>query len=159
MPEMHLVVFRLGHEQFAAPITRVREILRPLRVTRMPRTPAYVRGLFNLRGQVLPLVDTKARLGLPASRPPVDAPGPAAKGDGKDAKARVMVLEAQGESMGLMVDEVLEVLRCEDEALQAPKNVLESPAGRFLAAVLDLQGRLVLVLDLDRLVEGAAEAA
>jgi purine-binding chemotaxis protein CheW len=150
--ELQLVVFRLGHEQFAAPITRVREILRPLKVTRMPKAASYVRGIFNLRGQVLPLLDTKARLGLPAGRP---AEGQAPK----DAKARVMVLEAQGESVGLMVDEVLEVLRCDDAALQAPRNVLDSAAGRFLASVLDLQGRLVLVLDLDRLVEGAAEAA
>ena len=64
MAETQLVVFRLGAEQFAAPITRVREILRPVRVTRMPRVATFVRGLFNLRGQVLPLVDSKVRLGL-----------------------------------------------------------------------------------------------
>ena len=152
MAEMQLVVFRLGHEQFAAPITRVREILRPLKLTRMPRAASYVRGLFNLRGQVLPLLDTKARLGLTSH-------ATAEQLHGREAKARVMVLEAQGESVGLMVDEVLEVLRCDDAAMQSPSNVLESTAGRFLSAVLDLEGRLVLVLDLDRLVEGAAEAA
>jgi purine-binding chemotaxis protein CheW len=152
--ELQLVVFRLGREQFAAPITRVREILRPLKVTRMPRAASYVRGLFNLRGQVLPLVDTKARLGLVPRSTPEQAQAQA-----REAKARVMVLEAQGESVGLMVDEVLEVLRCDDAALQSPRNVLDSTAGRFLASVLDLEGRLVLVLDLDRLVEGAAEAA
>jgi purine-binding chemotaxis protein CheW len=159
--ELQLVVFRLGHEQFAAPITRVREILRPLKVTRMPRTAPFVKGLFNLRGQVLPLLDTKARLGI-RSRPDEGQPGAAGRAVAlapKDVKARVMVLEALGEGVGLMVDEVLEVLRCDDAALQAPRNVLDSGAGGFLASVLDLEGRLVLVLDLDRLVEGAAEAA
>jgi len=158
MAELQLVVFRLGREQFAAPITRVREILRPVRVSRMPRTAPFLRGLFNLRGQVLPLLDTKARLGMQAS--PGSGAAPAQpEGPARDNKARVMVLEAQGENVGLMVDEVLEVLRCDEADLQAPRTVLDSSAGRFLAAVLDLNGRLVLVLDLDRLVEGAAEAA
>lgn len=149
MAELQLVVFRLAGEQFAAPITRVREILRPLRVTRMPRVAHFVRGLFNLRGQVLPLLDTRARLGL----------GPTDDARAKDPRARVMVLEAQGEPVGLMVDEVMEVLRCAEEDLQAPANVLDLPAAHFLASVLDLDGRLVLVLDLDRLLEGAAESA
>lgn len=149
MAEAQLVVFRLGSGQFAAPITRVREILRPVRVTRMPRVAGFVKGLFNLRGQVLSLIDTKARLGLPAV---------AVEGTGRDVKARVMVVEALGEPVGMMVDEVVEVLRCDEAALQAPDNVIGSAAGQFLAAVLDLDGRLVLTLDLDRLVEGAAEA-
>lgn len=155
MAEVQLVVFRLGSEQFAAPITRVREILRPVRVTRMPRTAPFVRGLFNLRGQVLPLVDSKSRLGLAPAGLPMAAPSQGR--EARDVKARVMVVEAQGEGVGVMVDEVLEVLRCEESDLQSPRSVLELPAGRFLASVLDLSGRLVLVLDLDRLVEGAAE--
>jgi purine-binding chemotaxis protein CheW len=97
-------------------------------------------------------MDTKARLGMTASAHSNEGPA-------RDNKARVIVLEAQGESVGLMVDEVMEVLRCDEGALQAPRTVLDSSAGHFLAAVLDLEGRLVLVLDLDRLVEGAAEAA
>lgn len=145
MAELQLVVFRLDGEQFAAPITRVREILRPLRVTRMPRVAPFVPGLFNLRGQVLPQVDSKARLGL------------AGKADPKDPRARVMVVESQGEAFGLMVDEVIEVLRCQSDDLQEPRNVLDLPAGRFIASVLDMEGRLVLVLDLDRMLEGAAE--
>lgn len=149
MAELQWVVFRLAADQFAAPITRVREVLRPLRVTRMPRVAPFVRGLFNLRGQVLPLLDTRLRLGL----------GPSADTFAKDPRARIMVLESQGEPVGLMVDEVMEVLRCAEEDLQTPANVLDLPAGRFLSSVLDLEGRLILVLDLDRLLEGAAAGA
>ena len=109
---------------------------------------------------MLPLLDTKARLGMAPSTGSGRAfSSPVIEGPARDNKARVIVLEAQGESVGLMVDEVMEVLRCDEGALQAPRTVLDSSAGRFLAAVLDLDGRLVLVLDLDRLVEGAAEAA
>jgi purine-binding chemotaxis protein CheW len=148
MAEIQLVVFKLQGEQFAAPITRVREIVRPMRLTRMPRVAPFVRGLFNLRGQVLPLVDSRSRLGLEPALPALP--------EAKDPKARVMVVEALGEAFGLMVDEVVEVLRCREEDLQAPQNVLDLPAGRFIASVLDLEGRLVLVLDLDRMLEGAA---
>jgi purine-binding chemotaxis protein CheW len=151
--ETQLVVFRLGTGQYAASINRVREILRPVRVTRMPRVAGFVRGLFNLRGQVLPLVDTKARLGMEAGPAPTGAAP-----TGRDVKARVMVVEAGGESVGLMVDEVMEVLRCDEAALQAPENVIDLQSGRFLSAVLDLDGRLILALDLDRMIEGAAEA-
>jgi purine-binding chemotaxis protein CheW len=145
VPESQLVVFKLAGEQFAAPITRVREILRPVRFTRMPRSAGFVRGLFNLRGQVLPLLDLRSRLGLPEAGLP----------EGKD-RSRVVVVEASGEALGIQVDEVLEVLRCRDEDLQAPRSVLDLPSSRSLASVLDLAGRLVLVLDVDRLLDAAA---
>ena len=149
MAEAQLVVFKLAGEQFGAPITRVREILRPVKATRMPRAADFVRGLFNLRGQVLPLLDLRARLGLAAAAPEVVS-GP------KGAKARVVVVEAGGEAMGIQVDEVLEVLRCQEEDLQSPRSVLDLPSSRSLSSVLDQAGRLVLVLDVDRLLDGAA---
>jgi len=142
-----MVVFKLAGEQFAAPITRVREILRPVRFTRMPRAAGFVRGLFNLRGQVLPLLDLRARLGLQGA--------PAAP-DAKETRSRVVVVEAAGEALGIQVDEVLEVLRCKEEDLQSPRSVLDLPSSRALSSVLDLAGRLVLVLDIDRLLDAAA---
>jgi purine-binding chemotaxis protein CheW len=127
----------------------VREILRPVRATRMPRAAAFVRGLFNLRGQVLPLVDLRTRLGLKAA-----PPAPVA--NAKENKARVVVVEAAGEALGIQVDEVMEVLRCQEDDLQSPRSVLELPSSRSLSSVLDQAGRLVLVLDIDRLLDGAS---
>ena len=145
MADAQWVVFSLGPWQYAVPINRVREIQRPVQSVRMPRVAPFVRGLFNLRGQVLPLIDTAARLGLTA------AP------EGAEGKRRVVVVDAGGGSFGLMVDAVLEVLRCDESAPQAPRNLLDLPAARFVAAVLDLDGRLVFALDLDRLLEDIAE--
>ncbi|HTB23294.1 MAG TPA: chemotaxis protein CheW [bacterium] len=145
MAEAQWVVFSLGPWQYAVPIHRVREIQRPVQSVRMPRVAPFVRGLFNLRGQVLPLIDTSARLGL-------------APAEGAEGKKRVVVVEAGGGSFGLMVDAVLEVLRCDESAPQAPRNLLDLPAARFVAAVLDLDGRLVFALDLDRLLEDIAES-
>ena len=154
MAEAQLVVFKLAGEQFAAPITRVREILRPVKHTRMPRTAGFVRGLFNLRGQVLPLLDLRARLGLKA---PSTGSGTSSGQPGKDNRSRVVVVEAAGEALGIQVDEVLEVLRCQEEDLQSPRSVLDLPSSRSLSSVLDQAGRLVLVLDVDRLLDLAAE--
>ena len=151
MADLQLVVFRLGAEQFAAPIARVKEILRPVKATRMPRSAIFLKGLFNLRGQVLALMDTQARLGLFAEMS-------AANTESKNPKNRVMVVEARGETIGMMVDEVVEVLRCDEAVLQKPSNVLDLPGGRFLASVADVDGRLVLVLDLDMMVRGLAGA-
>lgn len=148
MAETQLVVFKLAGEQFGAPITRVREILRPVKPTRMPRAATFVRGLFNLRGQVLPLLDLRARLGL--------KPAPALAASAKDNKARVVVVEAAGEALGIQVDEVVEVLRCQEDDLQSPRSVLDLPSSRSLASVLDQAGRLILVLDIDRLLDGAS---
>src|SRR6266436_237911 len=92
--ELILVVFRLGHEEFALPIASVIEILRPQKLTRMPRAPHFVQGVMNLRGRVFPVVDLKKRLSLP----------PAAA----DAKTRIMVVDFHGDQMGLIVDEVRE---------------------------------------------------
>lgn len=144
MAEEQWVVFGLGTWQHAVPIAKVREILRPVPVTRMPRVAPFVRGLFNLRGQVLPLLDTKARLGLDS-----------ASVSTVQTKARVVVVETVWGAFGLMVDEVLEVLRCGGEARQSPRSVMDLPAARFVQAVLDLNGRLIFALDLDAVVGGA----
>ncbi len=140
------MVFALGDDHYAAPVGRVREILRPVPTVRMPRVAPWVRGLFNLRGRVLPLVEAKRRLGLPG------APGEGSPG------ARVVVVETAGGDFGVGVDAVVEVLSCDAAARQRPRSLMEIPAARFIDSVLDLGGRLVFALDLDALVEGAAGA-
>ena len=137
----------MGHWQYAVSIARVKEVLKPIPSVRMPRVASFVRGLFNLRGQVMPLLDTKDRLGLVE-----ETPAPA-------GKARVVVVDAPGGSFGLMVDEVLEVLRCDESALQVPHTISDLPTARFVESVLDLDGRLVFILNLDRIVEGLVEGS
>ncbi len=139
------LAFRVGPWHYAAPVARVREVLRPVRAVRLPRAAPFVRGLFNLRGQILPLVDLGSRLGTEA----VPSPG----------RERVVVVEAVGGAFGIRVDEVLEVL---DEAAgdpQRPDGPLSLPDPSLVAGVLDLNGRLVFTLDLERVFGSPAAAA
>jgi len=135
--ELILVVFRLQAEEFALPIASVIEILRPSRLTRMPRAPYFVRGLMNLRGRVFPSLDLKRRLGL-ADSPP-------------DAKTRVMVVDFKGDPMGLLVDEVREVYRGVPADLSAAPGLARGFTAHYLSGVVSQCERMILLLDLERL--------
>lgn len=135
--ERTMVVFRLKNEEFAAPIANVSEILRPRRLWRMPRAPHYVMGLMNHRGRVLPVVDIKRRLAM---------------GDTKeDSKTRVMVLELEGDQMGVVVDEVKEVFRTGHDTFESPPELVLSSTREYLSGVVSAGERMILMLDLVRL--------
>ncbi len=134
---MKMVVFRLGSEEFAAAIENVSEILRPMKLVRMPRAPLWVMGVMNLRGRVFPVVDLKRRLGLSSAA--------------TDARTRFMVVEASGDQMGLLVDEVKEVLRVPPQAFEAAPELAEPFIREYLAGVVTVEERMILMLDLDKL--------
>lgn len=133
--DMQLVVFRLGAEEFGVPIMCVQEIVRvPEQLTRVPRTPAFVEGVINLRGVVLPVIDQRARLGLP----------PLARNDGQ----RIMVFAQGAQRTGFIVDAVAEVLRV-PQACLAPAPDLSGPQSRLIQQVARLRDgeRLVMLVD------------
>lgn len=145
-PPVLVLVFRLAGEEFGVEIGAVREIVPvPERITRLPQAHAALTGVVNLRGTVLPLIDTRRRFGLPAR--------------GVDETAQVLVLETGGAPVGFVVDTVVEVLRA-DPALIRPAP---GDPSRHPGPVSDLiglpEGRLVLLLDLDRLTGADAPAA
>ncbi len=135
--EWLLVVFRLGRSEFAAPIDQVLEIIRIPTLTRMPRAPRFVAGVMNLRGKVFPVVALRRRFAMEEA-----APGP---------QARVMVVETQGQVIGLLVDEVREVLRVPADAFEAPPAMISESVGPSLSGVVKDGERLLLMLDLGRL--------
>lgn len=96
-PLAQLCAFRIGGEDYAIDIMRVREIIHPLPITPVPRAPAFVEGVIRLRGEVIPVVDVRKRLGLPASA--------------ATRKSRFLVVNVAGRRIALVVDEVREVLR------------------------------------------------
>jgi purine-binding chemotaxis protein CheW len=129
------VVFRLGDDEFALPIEAVQEVTRaPAKVSRVPKTPKFLEGVINLRGEVLPVVDQRRRFDMP----------PAADLESR----RLIVLQTERHRAGVIVDSVSEVLRC------APDDIEEAPdltgeATRLVTGVINLEaaGRMVLLLD------------
>lgn len=155
---VQLCTFRIGGEDYAIDIMRVREIIHPLPITPVPRAPAFVEGVVRLRGEVIPVLDVRKRLGVPA-RP-------------EDRKTRFLVVNVAGRRIGLVVDEMCEVLRLpRSEIRPAPALAGDAAGPRFFLGVCGgepgagRQGgtRLRLLLNvkalLDPSVPGEADAA
>lgn len=132
---------------FALPIDQVREIQQVGRLTVLPRMPAAIRGVMNLRGAVVPVVDLGARLGAP----------PAAVG----RRSCIVVVEQAGHPdrpgvlAGVMVDAVFEVVDVDPAAVSAPPTLGTRVDPEMLVGVLQLQGRLLHLLDTQRVLSQA----
>jgi purine-binding chemotaxis protein CheW len=141
--DAQVVIFRLGAEEFGVPIMSVQEIVRvPESLTRVPKTPAFVEGVINLRGTVLPVIDQRSRLGLPVVE----------RSEGQ----RIMVYMLGGMRTGFIVDSVAEVLRI-PRAHIAPAPALSEEQSRLISRVANLQGskRLVMLIDPQHLLHGS----
>ena len=143
--DAQVVIFRLGAEEFGVPIMSVQEIVRvPEVLTRVPRTPAWVEGVINLRGTVLPVVDQRARLGLALLE--------------RQEGQRIMVYTLNGRRTGFIVDSVAEVLRIPRSQI-APAPALSEAQRRLITQVARLDGdkRLVMLIAPEHLL-GARES-
>ncbi len=129
--EIQLVAFQLGREEYAIEVSQVREIISMVDVTRMPNAPGYIKGVINLRGQILAVIDLAERLDI--------LPG---EGD-----RRIIVAEVGDNRVGMIVDYVSEVLRVPASSVE-PNPVLsrEGESG-MIKGVIKLQNRLLVLLD------------
>lgn len=135
-PELHLLTFTLDGEEFGIPVTQVREVIRVAEITRVPQAPPHVRGVANLRGRVLAVIELRSRLGLP----PADL----------TARSRVVVVELGDRVLGLLVDAVLQVTKVpEASVVPAPEEVVTADAD-YVTGVARWQSRLLILLDLEK---------
>ncbi len=135
--ERQLVVFQLGAELYGVEISRVHEIIRLQSVTRVPKAPAFVEGVINLRGKVIPVVDLRRRFGLPTAE--------------HTRASRIVVVELGDQVVGIVVDGVSEVLRVNTAIVEPPSPVVAGIDSEYLHGIAKLTDRLVILLDLDRI--------
>ena len=138
--ELHLVTFHVGAELFGVPISAVQEIVRVPEITRVPQAPAFVEGIINLRGRVIPVIDMRKRLG----RSPADAGGP------EDRRRRILVTEAGGRLIGIIVSEVSEVLRLSEEKVEAAPPMVSGLSNQYIRGVGKLDGALLILMDIEK---------
>jgi len=132
------VTFFLGKEEYALPISEVQEIDRVLDITRVPNAPHYVRGVVNLRGKIIPVIELKQRLNL-------------GEADlGKDS--RIVVAEHGPKLLGLIVDRVSQVLNIAPERIEAAPAEVISAESNYIKGVAKLDDRMIIVLDLAQVV-------
>ncbi|GIV16917.1 MAG: chemotaxis protein CheW [Armatimonadota bacterium] len=137
--ERQVVAFRLGNETYAIDISYIHEIIRMKEITFVPRAPHYMRGVINLRGRIVPVMDLSARLGLP---PQQETP-----------QSRIIVVEVSGESIGMIVDAVSEVLRLPEDQIEPPTQMAGTESADYICGLGKINDRLVLLLDVEKVVE------
>ncbi len=136
---VQLVNFRLRDEEFGLDIGLVREITRVADITHIPEAPSFVYGVTNLRGQVIAVIDLARQFGL---APQQDLP----------ETAKIVVTEIKGQTVGMLVDEVPEVLKIADENIEpAPELIQTEVRTDYIKGVGKLDNRLIILLDLEKL--------
>ncbi len=139
------ITFRIGSQYFCVDIMSVREIRGWTPATALPHAPAYVRGVINLRGSVLPIVDLAERLGFPQT----------------DASARqvIIVVQVGAQIIGLLVDAVSDILTLTTESIQPTPDVASDFVKSFVRGILAIDGRMIGVIELDGVMSTETEAA
>ena len=133
--EIQLVIFKIGGEEFGVSIAQVREIVRLVPITPIPRSPDFIEGVVNLRGQILAVIDLAKRLDLPAII--------------RSEKTRIVVVEVEGNIVGMIVDEVTEVLRLPvDDITDTPELISSESHQKYITGVGKLGDRLLVLIDL-----------
>jgi purine-binding chemotaxis protein CheW len=137
MSQLH-ILFRLAEAEYAVPAERVLHMESFNGATPVPGTPAYVTGLIQTRRQVVPVIDLRARFGLPASEPSLSS--------------RVVVLNEGQRTVGLLVDSAREVQNIPPEAFKAPPEVVARQSAGFVRSVAQVKDRLVMLIDTEKVI-------
>ncbi len=144
---VQLVVFRVGGHQFAFDILSVQRIVRYAAPAAVPRAPAFLEGVLQIEGAVVPVIDLRKRFELPV-------PGARAGDD-----ARIMVVDVGGATVGLVVDAASEILRVGADAIHSPPPVVQGLAAAYVQGVVTLPGRTVVLLHAARLLSSTEKIA
>jgi purine-binding chemotaxis protein CheW len=129
------IVIKLGSEDFGIDINYIDNILRMQQITRVPRVPAYLKGVINLRGDVIPVMSLRLKMGLPEDE------------IGRNTRIIILKIESEG-SVGVIVDEVREVVTLTEDQLEPTDEGKGPEAGRFVSAVGMNGDQLISILDI-----------
>lgn len=135
--EIQIACFRLGDDLYAADIMRIREIIRPQKLTSLPKSPSFVEGVLNLRGTVIPVIDLRKRFDFPAAD--------------LDKNTRLLIVTVGRQLLGLEVDEVTEVITIHLTDIKPPPQVVKGVSAEYLVGVCLTKESLIMLLNLDKI--------
>jgi len=141
----HLATFFLAGEEYGVEVRQVQEIGRVTEITSVPRAPEFIRGVINLRGRILPVLDLRRRLAL----------GEVAM----DRAARIVVVRIKERLLGLLVDGASQVLKVKVSQIEPPPEEVLQQGGDYIRGVAKLDDRLIILVDLERLLAHELAAA
>jgi len=134
---VQLVGFMVGSEEFAVPILNIQEIIKPIETTRVPSTPNYVIGVFNMRGSVIPLLDLRQKFGLPAQKYTQDT--------------RFIVIKHADQHSGFVIDKLTEALRIEESNIDPAPETMEEQ--NHIYGVGKKEDRIITILNVESLLK------
>ena len=137
---VQVATFRLGSEEYGVDISQIQEIIRMVEITRVPRTPAFVEGVINLRGQLIPIVDLRTRFGMERAAP--------------TKSSRIIVTDIGTKRIGMIVDSASEVLTIPLDAIEQAPDIIAGVDADYLQGVGKLGERLIILLDLTMVISG-----
>lgn len=137
--ENQFVVFRLGRETYALDISAVLEIITMQNITKVPGTDECIDGIINLRGRVIPVLNLHRKFNL--------------AGDGVTRATRIVVVEVDSCSIGMLVDEVSEVVNIMRDSVEQPSEIMVGVDSEYLAGVAKVGGRLIIILELEKVLQ------
>jgi purine-binding chemotaxis protein CheW len=137
--DIKLIVFQLVDKEYAIPVNQVRSIEKLEHITRVPKTPAYVKGVVNLRGVVTPIIDLRSKFGLDFSE--------------MTDTTRVIIAGSEDKEVGLIVDAANDVLDVSKEAIEPPPEVVGVVEAEYIGGVVKKDRRLLILLHLDKILE------
>ena len=136
-PVMQLVTFKLQHESYGINVMQVQEVLRVTEIAPVPGAPPYVLGIVNLRGNVVTVIDTRARFGLPSTD--------------IDDSSRIVIIESEKQVVGILVDSVAEVVELRASEIDSTPNVGNEESSRYIQGVATREEELLIIIDLKKL--------
>ena len=130
------ISFTIGSEEYGLEMLRAREVIRMRQITWVPKAPSCLKGIINLRGDIIPIVDLRNRLGLQSVE--------------QTDMTRVIIVEVDGRPVGMIVDSASQVVRIPADQLDPPPPMLGAAAHNFITGVGKLEDRLIITIDTDR---------
>ena len=134
------ISFSVGEEEYGLELLRVKEVIRIREITWLPKAPSFVKGIINLRGDVIPIIALREKFGLEAKE--------------NTAATRVIVVEMDGKLMGMVVDSASQVVRIPSDQIDPPPPVLGGLSQEFITGVGKLDDKLVILLNTDAILTG-----
>ena len=131
------VTFKLGEETYGVNVVQVQEVLRVSEIAPVPGAPAYVLGIINLRGNVVSVLDTRLRFGLPKRA--------------SDDSTRIIIIELESQTIGILVDSVAEVEDVQGQEVDTAPGVGNEESSRYIAGVVSRPDGLLILVDVQRL--------
>ncbi|TNC81949.1 MAG: chemotaxis protein CheW [Oleiphilus sp.] len=136
-PILQYVTFRLDEETYGINVMQIQEVLRYTEIAPVPGAPDYVLGIINLRGNVVTVIDTRKRFGLSQSE--------------ISDHTRIVVLELEGQVIGVLVDSVAEVVYLKQSEIESAPNVGNEESARFIQGVCNKNGELIILVEFEKM--------